>query len=87
MTEQNIINIMKKYQAQQGISKSEFTRQINAVLAPNPPITHGAVCNWFAGIRRPRYYVVLMIYMHGQGWVTDWALEILRELKPELYEL
>lgn len=85
MTEQNFAKIMQKYQVQQGISKSEFTRQINAALAPNPPITHGAVCNWFAGIRRPLYYVVLEVYVRGKGWIQDWALDVLKELKPDLY--
>lgn len=63
-------------------------REFAADLSSGMPesISHQTIKNWEDGVTKPEYYEILAIALHNDDWRRDFALQILRVLKPELYQ-
>jgi DNA-binding XRE family transcriptional regulator len=77
--------IIKKYRAERELTQTQFADALNDAVA-GAEFVRQNVSQWENGEVKPGYFFVLSLFMCCSGWRNRMALELLKVMKPELYE-
>lgn len=67
-------------------SQADLTRAINGVLGQVGDSIRPAALSWWMGGKRPDYYKWIYIHEHAADeWMREFARDVLRMHKPELW--
>jgi hypothetical protein len=69
------------------VSRHELSRRLTAALKPHGSILPASVADWERGKSIPTYSVMLNLFLIASGWERAFALDILRALKPEVWQV
>jgi hypothetical protein len=80
-----IQDIVTSYISEHDLSNRRLVDEINDQLGDPSAITIGAVGYWRSGKSLPRPFLIEVLYQRSEGTIKDFALDILKVLKPDEY--
>ena len=81
-----IQDIVTTYIQEQELSNRKLVAEINDQLGDPSAITIGAVGYWRSGKTLPRPFLIEVLYQRADGPIKEFALDLLKVLKPEDYD-
>jgi len=90
---ENVAKVVTRYRVLVGeragtgpISRHELARRLTAALKPHGSILAASTADWERGKSIPTYSVMLNLFLITAGWERAFALDMLRALKPEVWQ-
>jgi hypothetical protein len=75
--------IIKKHKGNR--TQENMIADINTAFNGHTTLSRSNLSNWKIGTSRPDYFAMVYLALKADGWVKQFALDILRELRPDLW--
>jgi hypothetical protein len=75
--------IIAKFQGK--MTQEQMIQEINNALYGHARLVRTNLANWKSGFSKPDYFMMVYLALKSNGWVRDFALDVLRELRPDLW--
>lgn len=83
---QNTGDITKKYREMMGLSGQEFVNVLCDEL-PGKEYPRQQVSHWELGQAQVPYDLALLVWIRYSDWRSEWALDVLRMLRPDIWAI